>query len=310
MPFVKETTSLCPTCCQEVPAYIMEVGGEIWMDKVCPEHGYIAARIEACSDYYWITQQGNPTCVYEGLVIDVTYRCNLACKWCYQNLSGEDVPVERIYELASTMPKGYTIILSGGEPTLRDDLHEIVYALLDMGYPSNVITNGYRIDWSLPCDWTLSYHAEAHDLFQERIAEAKLGLHQFSSIIFTDDNTEDFYRHIQEALMIGTDTCTVFRMHSAKPVGHDKDRIDEMMYVSDMLTCIDQGGHNIDVLPGYLPKSCYLPMVVDGVPFMLIAWPTIYNTDLTELDCAPWYYGKGNTKRNLVITIIKEQHGH
>lgn len=302
MNLLKNTISLCPECLLEIPASIYDIEGAAIMQKVCSEHGYFESMIERDAEYYKLVQQHNAAMFYDGLIIDVTYRCNIRCKWCFQHLEAYDVPVERIYKLASQMPPGHKIILSGGEPTLRDDLPAIICKLADMGYAVNVITNGYRIKWDLPCRWTLSHHPESQELFSQRITEAREGKHQFSSIIYTDNTLDDYYQHVTEALTLA-DICTVFRMHAAAPVGGNLDDNTNAIFVSDMWKTLIVKGHELSTVPG---KTIFQPLTVDGVPFMLISWNTKYNVDVCENFAEPWYHGKGNTVDNLVTRVIRD----
>ena len=306
METIKTTTSLCPVCYTGIPAVVHRLGSQAIMNKSCPDHGPFESIVERDANFYQFIQDNNAPLIYEGLIIDVTYRCNLSCKWCYQHLTGEDVPKQRTYDLASEMPKGYNIILSGGEPTLREDLPEIITKLRDIGYSVCVLTNGLNIDWSLPCEWTLSHHNEAQTFFDTRTNENK----QFCSIIYTDDDLDVFYQHVKDAIAMGVTVATTYRMHLAKPVGNDCSSSTHRYYVSDMVKKLAENGHKLEFISGYAPKTSFVPLLVDDVPFMLISWPTIENIDLLENNCAPWYHGKGTTPHNLITSIIKSESGN
>lgn len=273
------------------------------MVKTCLEHGEFESIIESNAEFYKLVQRNNAKMFYSGMIIDVTYRCNIKCKWCFQKLSNEDVPAEKIYAIAAQMPQGHNIILSGGEPTLRKDLPGIIDNLVKMGYCVNVITNGYKLDWSLPCRWTLSHHPESEGTFNHRITEAEDNNRKFASIIFTDDNLADYYMHVQQAMEL-RNICEVFRMHIAANVGANIDDQTEAFFVSDMYNMLIQKGHNLQLHP---PKTIFAPVLVDGVPFMLISWQTAQNVDLLENMAEPWYYGKGDKIDNLVNRLIRDE---
>ncbi len=42
----KQIESICPECAQVIPARMFEEGGKVYMEKTCPEHGYV-------KDLYW-----------------------------------------------------------------------------------------------------------------------------------------------------------------------------------------------------------------------------------------------------------------
>jgi uncharacterized radical SAM superfamily Fe-S cluster-containing enzyme len=53
---LKDTTSLCPTCHETVPATVYQVGAEIQLHRECPQHGRFAAVINSDSRYYYLSQ--------------------------------------------------------------------------------------------------------------------------------------------------------------------------------------------------------------------------------------------------------------
>jgi MoaA/NifB/PqqE/SkfB family radical SAM enzyme len=80
------------------------------------------------------------------LIFFVTSRCNSACRTCFywEELNrADDLSFDEIEELSSTMPPFREIWLSGGEPTLRAELAEIVglfyrtNGVRSINYPAN-----------------------------------------------------------------------------------------------------------------------------------------------------------------------------
>ena len=99
---------------------------------ICPEH-----EQEAC-------------CV----LLEVTGRCDQYCRYCFAQAGNEkaaDKSFAEIQEilrflLAHSMERPYNIQLSGGEPTIREDLPEIIISAKEMGFPYvQLNTNGLRI---------------------------------------------------------------------------------------------------------------------------------------------------------------------
>jgi radical SAM protein with 4Fe4S-binding SPASM domain len=84
--------------------------------------------------------------------IALTYRCQNRCTFCYADAPerGAEVPemstdevkviIDRIYDEAHCP----TVSFTGGEPTLRDDLPELVAYARNKGMRVNLITNGLR----------------------------------------------------------------------------------------------------------------------------------------------------------------------
>ena len=85
-------------------------------------------------------------------MVEVTNRCNMACPICFADSrhSAADVPIERIRtyleELLEITQTPIPLQISGGEPSLREDLGEIIALAHKIGYRNiELITNGIRI---------------------------------------------------------------------------------------------------------------------------------------------------------------------
>ena len=85
-------------------------------------------------------------------MIEVTNRCNMACPICFADSrnAAADVPIaqieSRLQRLLQLTQTPIPIQISGGEPSLRDDLPQIVGLAKKMGYRNiEINTNGIRI---------------------------------------------------------------------------------------------------------------------------------------------------------------------
>lgn len=85
---------------------------------------------------------------------ECTLRCNLHCRHCgsdCKTLSGiTDMPKEdflRVLDRISevTDPHRVFVIVTGGEPLMRDDIAECGRAIYDRGFPWGMVTNGLRL---------------------------------------------------------------------------------------------------------------------------------------------------------------------
>jgi pyrroloquinoline quinone biosynthesis protein E len=88
----------------------------------------------------------------EGLLAELTHRCPLQCPYCSNPLALERVNREmstgewrNVFSQAAEMGV-VQVHLSGGEPTLRTDLEEIVAHLRGLGLYSNLITAAVTLD--------------------------------------------------------------------------------------------------------------------------------------------------------------------
>lgn len=178
----KVVSSLCPVCLKVVPARIYQEGCKIFMEKRCEAHGefrdlyWSDASLYAKFNKYWCYGQGiedsRPSaqgCPFDcGICcnhktgtllanIDITSRCNMACPVCFADAG------DRVYEptldqirtmmqtLRSERPVACPAVqFSGGEPTVRDDLPEIVAMARQMGFSQiQLATNGLSLAASL-----------------------------------------------------------------------------------------------------------------------------------------------------------------
>jgi len=98
--------------------------------------------------------------------IAVTYRCNLKCRFCYAGCNCtrgtggvgaesdkrevDTDSIRRLLDLIRYKAKVPSVSFTGGEPTLRTDLAELVTYARAIGLRVNLITNGAQGDDSLP----------------------------------------------------------------------------------------------------------------------------------------------------------------
>jgi uncharacterized radical SAM superfamily Fe-S cluster-containing enzyme len=174
-----ETISLCPECLERIEARKVFEDGNVYMEKYCPAHGPFKTVIwRGPSRQYldWGSYGTAPVpppaglkevdkgCPFDcglcsghrantcSMIMLVTRRCNIACPVC---LAGSDPDpwdepdlktIGRMFETVIKITGRPTVQLSGGEPTLRDDLPDIVSMGSRMGFPHMVInSNGIRI---------------------------------------------------------------------------------------------------------------------------------------------------------------------
>jgi uncharacterized radical SAM superfamily Fe-S cluster-containing enzyme len=162
---VAYTSSLCPVCYRLLPAVIFERDKAIWIRKICPEHGEVEELYYGDANMYYrfmrYEEEGLGARPYVGIGapcpfscglcarhknhtalanLVVTNRCDLSCWYCffYAERAGYvyEPTLEQIRFMIRQLKKqGKTIAvqLTGGEPTLRDDLVEIVKLLKEEG---------------------------------------------------------------------------------------------------------------------------------------------------------------------------------
>lgn len=170
------TESLCPQCLARIPAERTAIGEEVYLDKICPEHGSFSTIIWRGQPLYesWAVpkQPSQPSVCATGVnqgcpfdcglcpehrqhtccvLLEVTQRCNLACPVCFAASCTEDndpdiKQIEDWYRMLLASGGPYNIQLSGGEPTLRDDLPEIIALGRSLSFDFiQLNTNGLRL---------------------------------------------------------------------------------------------------------------------------------------------------------------------
>jgi len=152
MKLIKETKSMCPECLRIVNASVFEKEDGVWMHKKCDEHGEFKAFIEKDADFYRKTMNDqNETCPSKSIVIPITHKCNLNCSFCFvpnRKLKDESLDnIKKQIKKILTEKSSWAICLSGGEPTLRQDLFEII-KFIKKHYPFvyvSLLTNGIKL---------------------------------------------------------------------------------------------------------------------------------------------------------------------
>lgn len=167
---LRATYSICPVCHRRIPAQQVQRDGQVFLEKHCEQHGAFSTVIwrNRRDLQSWrgaapaIRSGENEQCPHAcGLcpshlrdtcctLLEVTKRCNLHCTFCFAQgeQQGEDRPFEQIVQDLHALAKpGQTLVqLSGGEPTVRDDLPAIVHAARGAGCRYvQLNTNGIRL---------------------------------------------------------------------------------------------------------------------------------------------------------------------
>lgn len=150
MILAKQTISLCPECYEVIPALVNIHQGGVWMHKTCKDHGEVIHMIEKDPVFYMLASMQKDKQFYGGSIVDVTSRCNTTCKYCFNERdSNPDPSIETILEHCSKLPPPYH--LYGGEPTVREDLPELIEAISKQYGNVYLVTNGINLedDWYL-----------------------------------------------------------------------------------------------------------------------------------------------------------------
>lgn len=171
-----DTQSLCPHCLKRISAQRVRRGENVYLEKCCPDHGAFRTVIWQGDPVFDGWQRPKipiqPPAVFADkkrgcpfdcglcpdhhqrsctVLLEVTERCDLGCPVCYADAKPKGIDPSRDvidgwYRRARTAGENCNIQLSGGEPTLRDDLPGIVSEGRRIGFKFiQLNTNGLRL---------------------------------------------------------------------------------------------------------------------------------------------------------------------
>ena len=162
---------ICNTCRKRVSSEHVVRDGKVYIKKNCPDCGATEALVSSDAVRWQRKRdichfdpdsplkcslrcenckvQHNPRMIF----LDVTNRCNMNCPICIANIPSmgfEFNPPLSYFEevfkgLAQMDPKPTAVNLFGGEPTMRDDLFEIIEMARRYGLSPRIVTNGLKL---------------------------------------------------------------------------------------------------------------------------------------------------------------------
>ncbi len=165
-----QNLGICPQCGAILPVKHQEREGKVYLAHNCPQCGVYESLISSNAERWWFKRK---FCNYQGtaertcslrcldcnhgktptlVFLDVTNRCNMNCPICLANIPAMgfrfDPPMEyfnKVFHALSLMEPKPKIQLFGGEPTVRDDLIDIIQLAASYGLSARVVTNGIRL---------------------------------------------------------------------------------------------------------------------------------------------------------------------
>ena len=179
---LEKIKSVCPACYQEgkivkIDASVVEDGGKVYITKTCDKHGDFKDIYFGDVKLYkkWMKYQvtGEDALDVKTKVFDepalydmhksqsvltnllATNRCDLRCSYCFMNAGASgrvyeptlDEIRQLLLQARNQRPIGSRALqITGGEPTIREDLLDIVYMAKELGFSHvQVNTNGIKL---------------------------------------------------------------------------------------------------------------------------------------------------------------------
>ncbi|MBR0040536.1 MAG: radical SAM protein [Oscillospiraceae bacterium] len=264
---IRQTRSVCPVCLKNLPACLSRrEDGTILLEKTCPEHGFFSVPVwHGRADFErWLLETpplpagaalrcpGNCGICAEHEIgtccalLEVTNRCNLRCRFCFAN-GGEESAEPTTEELKAAIRDiagkcgGPLLQLSGGEPTLRDDLPELLLFAKESGCRyTQLNTNGIRL--------------AREPAYAKRLAEAGLDI-----VFLQFDGTENgIYETLRGAPLLET-KLEAIRVCSDLNLG--------VTLVPTLVRGVNDGD-----LGALVRLACSLSPAVRGIHFQPVSW--------------------------------------
>ena len=197
----QQSLGFCSECRKRVPAEYRFEDERVWFRKSCPHCGTNESLISSDATAWQAKRdlwEGTPKRKSVGctlhcdqcrishrpttVIMDVTNRCNMDCPICGFSLRGMgyrfEPPLEyfeKVLHAVAEMRPRPVVELFGGEPTLRDDMFDIIAIGRKYGLEMQVNTNGLRL---------------ADEEYCRKLCEARVGLR----ISFDGRNREIYER--------------------------------------------------------------------------------------------------------------------
>ena len=308
----RATETMCSNCYQTVEGLIRKEHGAVYLDTACSDCDLsksvmLSPTVEGYQNLFgkelpvWIDS-------IDACILNTTDRCNMDCLHCYHMPdNSEDASIEEIVLQGNTERK--QIILMGAEPTVRNDLPELIAALAtEYGKPVGIYTNGIRLsDMSYLQSLVdsglaficFSLHTEEYignkvifekkKLALDNIAKVDVRLNHIS---FSMKDSGD----LVNCLELARDYWGYsdhFRLRAPGAIGHCSTA---PMYMEDFLhllveTCTkldwkiqrveaDNNPYHFNVLIQYHPE-------IEPMHFRVIRWPSVDEIDLSLLKGVP-----------------------
>jgi uncharacterized radical SAM superfamily Fe-S cluster-containing enzyme len=312
---IKKTRSLCPVCKSVLEADIVEEDGKVWIRRTCAQHGSfrhiywsdpvlyhrfalydavgtgvanpqnIAAADKCPSSCGLCNNHHSQTLLAN---IDLTNRCNLDCDFCFANARACGFVYEPTFDDIVAMMQvlrdekpvpAPAVQFSGGEPTMRDDLVELVKKAKEMGFPQvQVATNGVLLakdpnlakklkDAGLSTVYLhfdgvsheTNPYLKIHKKALDNLAKVGLGVVLVPTVIRGRNDKE-----LGEILKFAADHISVIRGVNFQPVAFtgaasDDDLEKARITIPEVLECIEDQTKGVLRKDDFYPVPCVLP---------------------------------------------------
>lgn len=176
MSVIRTTQSICPVCLAAIDAAYVAQDDLVLMQKTCRTHGTFQTKVWQTPHSFinwrrpkihtalpYAVKNIDKGCPFDcglcqnhkqrscTILLELTHRCNMRCNICFADSTGMETEpavskIETWFRIAQKANPAANIQLSGGEPSLRDDLPEIIALGRNHGFGFlQLNTNGLRL---------------------------------------------------------------------------------------------------------------------------------------------------------------------
>jgi len=260
-PVVREGESVCPRCFMRIPSKMVEQDSMIFMEKTCPDHGTFSVPISRYAWYFIglrsyydaLVARNEPPDAKEQAVytLFLNMRCNMNCPICFTdaNRDYKEPDLEFIEKSLEGM-RGVQINLFGGEPTVRDDLPEIIRIVRKSGNIPLLFTNGLKLA-------DIDYLRSMKEAGLEEVHLQFDGFEEAAYLQFRQQRLVDTKVKVLENLK-ELDIATVLETTIARDVNADQlNRILDYAVRNDFIKAVAFRSYSVLGKAGLGPDSCF-----------------------------------------------------
>ncbi len=151
---IRKTKSLCPVCLVDLDAEIRQINEEAYLLKECLVHGHFKLLLSKTGDYYkkldnyYFSIMDKEKQIFE-YELWLSMKCNMDCPICHLGNSRDEhkfkEPTQSDFLAFLKKNKAPFFVFSGGEPTCRDDLMEIIRIFKKQERGVTIHSNGKKL---------------------------------------------------------------------------------------------------------------------------------------------------------------------
>jgi len=331
------TTCLCGICYRDLLGEIQyRDDGTAYLTKTCPDHGYQEAMVEKEYEFWNSCVQRDPNKTYENYnsltIIEVTDRCNVECEHCYHipDNNIEDKSIDWIIKLADICPTK-DVCLMGAEPTIREDLPEIIRRITNLRYSDgsfrtcSIYTNGIKLqneDYIRTLEdsgltsicmsiHTPDYHNDKIwkniDKTLHNLTKTNIYLGQLSFTIQHKDHMRFVLDKIHWLINNGVRPMD-FCIRSPSEIGLEY-KSDGEIFASDLVKWCkeisEERGYTFERHPNYGSNPYHIGHIFEGVQnIQIIHWANVKTVDTSYMYMGPYAIFMPNTFGTFLIQAI------